>query len=77
LRNTIRNLEILSGRKLGDPENPLLIAMRSALPEYLPGFMPTYLNVGLIPEMLPGLPRRYGEGALGSACRTARPSSKP
>jgi len=63
LRNTIRNLEILSGRKLGDPENPLLIAMRSALPEYLPGFMPTYLNVGLIPEMLPGLPRRYGEEA--------------
>jgi len=63
LRNTIRNLEILSGRKLEDPENPLLIAMRSALPEYLPGFMPTYLNVGLIPEMLPGLPRRYGEEA--------------
>jgi hypothetical protein len=63
LHNTIRNLEILSGRKLGDPENPLLIAMRSALPEYLPGFMPTFLNVGLIPEMYPGLPRRYGEEA--------------
>ena len=63
LRDTIRNLEILSGRKLEDPENPLLIAMRSALPEYLPGFMPTYLNVGLTPEMLPGLPRRYGEEA--------------
>jgi hypothetical protein len=63
LRSTIRDLEILSGRKLEDPENPLLIAMRSALPEYLPGFMPTYLNVGLIPEMLPGLPRRYGEEA--------------
>jgi hypothetical protein len=30
------------------------------MPEYLPGFMPTYLNVGLTPEMLPGLPHRYG-----------------
>jgi len=60
LRDTIRNLEILSGRKLEDPENPLLIAMRSAMPEYLPGFMPTYLNVGLTPKMLPGLPHRYG-----------------
>jgi hypothetical protein len=63
LRDTIRNLEILSGRNLEDSENPLLIAMRSALPEYLPGFMPTYLNVGLTPEMLPGLPRRYGKEA--------------
>jgi hypothetical protein len=60
LWDTIRNLEILSGRKLEDPKNPLLIAMRSAMPEYLPGFMPTYLNVGLTPEMFPGLPERYG-----------------
>jgi hypothetical protein len=63
LRDAIRNLEILSGRKLEDPENPLLMAMRSAMPEYLPGFMPTYLNVGLTPEMLPGLPQRYGNEA--------------
>jgi len=60
IRAIVQNLEILSGRKLEDPENPLLIAMRSALPEYLPGFMPTYLNVGFILDMLPGLQRRYG-----------------
>jgi hypothetical protein len=63
LQEVIRNLEILSGRKLDGPENPLLIAMRSAMPEYLPGFMPTYLNVGLTPELLSGLPQRYGEEA--------------
>jgi len=57
----LRNLETLSGRKLEDPDNPLLIAMRSALPEYIPGFMPTYLNVGLTPAMALGLPRRYGK----------------
>jgi hypothetical protein len=63
VRETIRNLEVLSGRRLDDPANPLLIAMRSAVPEYIPGFMPTYLNVGLTPEMLPGLPKRYGAAA--------------
>ena len=62
-REAVRNLEILSGRALGDPANPLLIAMRSALPEYVPGFMPTYLNVGLTPDVFPGLPARYGEEA--------------
>jgi len=62
-RDAVRNLEILSGRNLGNPANPLLIAMRSALPEHIPGFMPTYLNVGLTPEVMPGLPSRYGEDA--------------
>ena len=61
VRAIVQNLEILSGRKLEDPENPLLIAMRSALPEYLPGFMPTYLNVGFVLDMLSGLQKRYGK----------------
>jgi hypothetical protein len=61
LWEAIRDLEVLSGRRLADPDNPLLIAMRSAVAEYTPGFMPTYLNVGLTPELLPGLPPRYGE----------------
>ena len=63
IRRAVRNLEVLSGRKLGDPRNPLLIAVRTAMPRYLPGFMPTYLNVGLVPAILPGLPRRYGADA--------------
>ncbi len=63
LDDAIRNLEILSGRRLGDPANPLLVAVRSALPEFVPGFMPTYLNVGLTPDLLSGLPARYGESA--------------
>lgn len=62
-RDALRNLETLSGRRLGDPRDPLLVAVRSALPEYVPGFMPTYLNVGLTPEVMPGLPGRYGAEA--------------
>jgi len=65
LLDAIHNLEILTGRKLENPEDPLLVAVRSALPEYLPGFMPTYLNVGLIPSVFDGLPRRYGAEAAG------------
>ena len=65
VRDVIRNLEVLTGRRLGDPDNPLLIAVRSAVSDYIPGFMPTYLNVGLTPKMLPGLPARYGlDGAV-------------
>lgn len=59
----IKNLEKLSGRKIGDSQDPLLIAMRSTMPVYLPGFMPTYLNVGLTSSMLDGLPGRYGKQA--------------
>jgi pyruvate,orthophosphate dikinase len=61
VHDAIADLEILSGRQLGNPDNPLLIALRSAMPAYIPGFMPTYLNVGLTPAILPGLPSRYGE----------------
>lgn len=64
LHSAMRNLVKLSGRRLGDPNNPLLIAMRSAMPDYLPGFMPTYLNVGYVPALLSGLPDRYGEAAV-------------
>jgi len=64
MMDAVHNLEILTGRKLENPDDPLLIAVRSALPEYFPGFMPTYLNVGVVPSVLAGLPRRYGrEGA--------------
>lgn len=64
IHQAVRNLERLSGRRLGDARNPLLIAVRSAMPRYLPGFMPTYLNVGLVPDIMPGLPRRYGADAV-------------
>jgi hypothetical protein len=60
VRDVIRNLEVLTGRRLGDAANPLLIAVRSAVAAYIPGFMPTYLNIGVTPDLVPGLPARYG-----------------
>lgn len=61
LEAAVRDLEILSGRRYEDPRNPLLLALRSAMPFYIPGFMPTYLNVGVTSALAPGLVRRYGE----------------
>jgi hypothetical protein len=61
LEAAISDLEILSGRRFEDPRNPLLLALRSAMPFYIPGFMPTYLNVGVTSALAPGLVRRYGE----------------
>ncbi|HUT08058.1 MAG TPA: hypothetical protein VMY15_04365 [Candidatus Latescibacteria bacterium] len=65
LWEAIRDLEVLSGRKYENSRNPLLVAMRSAMPFYVPGFMPTYLNVGVTSALAAGLVRRYGEA--GSA----------
>jgi hypothetical protein len=62
-RDALADLERLSGRRLGDPDHPLLIAVRTAMPEYVPGFMPTWLNVGFTPALMSGLPDRYGEEA--------------
>ena len=61
LGEAIRDLEVLSGRKFDSSRNPLLLALRSAMPSYIPGFMPTYLNVGVTSALRPGLVRRYGE----------------
>jgi len=60
LKSAIKNLESLTGNKLGIPKNPLIFAMRCALPEYIPGLMPTYLNVGVTTDIYPELKKIYG-----------------
>ncbi len=40
-------LEEETGRKFGDPENPLLVSVRSGAPISMPGMMDTVLNLGL------------------------------
>jgi pyruvate,orthophosphate dikinase len=48
-------IEKQSGKKLGDPKNPLLVSVRSGARVSMPGMMDTVLNVGLNPETLEGL----------------------
>ncbi|MBW2523258.1 MAG: hypothetical protein JRI23_03745 [Deltaproteobacteria bacterium] len=59
----IGNLENMTGRVLGSPERPLVMAMRYAMPEYIPGLMPTYLNVGITEAAYPALCNIYGPEA--------------
>ena len=59
----VEALEGLVGRRLGAPTEPLVLAMRCAMPQYYPGLMPTYLNVGITERTLPGLESLFGRRA--------------
>ena len=48
-------LEELSGKKFGDPQNPLLVSVRSGARASMPGMMDTILNLGLNDEAVEGL----------------------
>ena len=56
----IKRIEEKTGRKLGDPRNPLLVSVRSGAPVSMPGMMDTVLNVGLNSATLAGLETRSG-----------------
>ena len=43
------------GKKMGDPNNPLLVSVRSGARKSMPGMMETVLNVGLTSKTIPGL----------------------
>ena len=46
--NKLAELEAETGKKLGDPTNPLLVSVRSGARESMPGMMDTVLNLGLL-----------------------------
>ncbi|KAJ3688090.1 hypothetical protein LUZ61_017254 [Rhynchospora tenuis] len=49
------------GKRLGDPENPLLVSVRSGAAVSMPGMMDTVLNLGLNDEVVAGLALKSGE----------------
>jgi len=59
--HAIKNLEQMSSQKFGSEDKPLIIAMRSAMPSYIPGLMPTFLNVGVTRKNFPALCKILGE----------------
>jgi pyruvate,orthophosphate dikinase len=61
VRRSIMRLEDLSGKKFGDPENPLLVSVRSGAPVSMPGMMDTILNLGLNDETVEGLATQSGD----------------
>jgi pyruvate,orthophosphate dikinase len=51
----MKAVERATGKKLGDPSNPLLVSVRSGAKFSMPGMMDTVLNLGLNAETLKGL----------------------
>ncbi|MDQ1620813.1 MAG: pyruvate, orthophosphate dikinase [Actinomycetota bacterium] len=53
-------LEKEMGRKLGQPDDPLLVSVRSGAKFSMPGMMETVLNIGLNDESVQGLAKQAG-----------------
>jgi pyruvate,orthophosphate dikinase len=56
----MKELEQATGKGFGDPENPLLVSVRSGAAFSMPGMMDTVLNLGLNPDTVQGLIRLTG-----------------
>ncbi len=58
--DALATVEGKSGKKFGDPSNPLLVSVRSGAKFSMPGMMDTVLNVGLNDETVEALARASG-----------------
>ena len=56
----IARLEERTGKRFGDPADPLLVSVRSGAAVSMPGMMDTILNLGLNDEAVEGLARATG-----------------
>src|ERR671929_2041346 len=58
VEGNVARLEEATGKKLGDPKNPLLVSVRSGAAVSMPGMMETILNLGLNDVTVEGLTRQ-------------------
>ncbi|MBL8029146.1 MAG: pyruvate, phosphate dikinase, partial [Fibrobacteres bacterium] len=56
----IKKLEKETGKKFGDPNDPLLVSVRSGAARSMPGMMETILNLGLNDVSVEGLAKKTG-----------------
>ncbi|HKX81159.1 MAG TPA: pyruvate, phosphate dikinase [Nitrososphaera sp.] len=61
VRRSMQRLEGLTGKKFGDPSNPLLVSVRSGSAVSMPGMLDTILNLGLNADTVEGLARATGD----------------
>ena len=57
----VEKVEKITGCIFGDPENPLLLSVRSGARVSMPGMMDTVLNLGLNDKTVKGLEKRSGD----------------
>jgi len=60
IETNLSKLEKLMGKKLGDPDNPLLVSVRSGAKFSMPGMMDTILNLGLNDAITESLAEKTG-----------------
>ena len=57
----LASLEAAMGRRLGDPDDPLLVSVRSGAEFSMPGMMDTVLNLGLNDRSVEGLAKQTSD----------------
>jgi pyruvate,orthophosphate dikinase len=60
-REAMKQVEQLTGKRFGDPKNPLLVSCRSGAKFSMPGMMDTVLNIGLNDESARGMIELTGD----------------
>lgn len=58
---SLHRMEKLMGKTFGNPDNPLLVSVRSGARRSMPGMMETVLNIGLNDTTIQGLIRQSGD----------------
>ncbi len=66
--DALRRVEEVMQAKFGDPENPLLVSVRSGARVSMPGMMDTVLNLGLNDETVLGLIKKTNNPRFGYDC---------
>ncbi|MBS3982666.1 MAG: pyruvate, phosphate dikinase [Dethiobacter sp.] len=64
----LADLETVTGKRIGDKENPLLVSVRSGSVFSMPGMMDTVLNLGLNQETVEGLATVSGNPRFAYDC---------
>lgn len=62
--SSLRDLEKISGKTFGDPQNPLLLSVRSGSVISQPGMMDTLIDIGINEEIAQGIAEHTGNGWL-------------
>jgi pyruvate, orthophosphate dikinase len=60
-QDALKDVEKATGKGFGNPDNPLLVSVRSGAKFSMPGMMDTVLNLGLNAQTLGGLQRLTGD----------------
>ena len=68
IHQALAKLESQMGKKLGDPNDPLLMSVRSGAKFSMPGMMNTILNLGLNDQTTEGLAKKTGNPRFAYDC---------